>query len=107
MKKKTITYRESGVNYEKLDPAKKLALAAAKSTSKNLADYGLPEIEGTRGETAFVWQQGKILMAAVTESLGTKNLVADDMRKVTGKTYYDIIGYDAVASIVNDLTTVG
>lgn len=107
MTKKTITYQQSGVNYEQLDPAKKLALAAAKSTAKNLKDFGFPEIEGTRGETAFVWQQGKILMAAVTESLGTKNLVADAMRRITGKTYYDVIGYDSVASIVNDLTTVG
>jgi phosphoribosylformylglycinamidine cyclo-ligase len=105
--KNKITYSESGVNYEELDPAKKLALSAAKSTGKNLANFGFPEIEGTRGEAAFVWEQGKILMAAVTESLGTKNLVADEMRKITGRTYYDVIGYDAVASILNDLTSVG
>jgi phosphoribosylformylglycinamidine cyclo-ligase len=46
-------------------------------------------------------------MATVTESLGTKNLVADEMRKITGKTYYDVIGGDTVAAIVNDLTSVG
>jgi phosphoribosylformylglycinamidine cyclo-ligase len=107
MTKKTITYSQSGVNYEQLDPAKKLALSAAKATAKNLTKFGLQEIEGTRGEAAYVWQQGKVLMAAVTESLGTKNLVADEMRKITGKTYYDTIGYDSVASIVNDLASVG
>ncbi len=29
------------------------------------------------------------------------------MRKVTGKTYYDIIGHDTVATVINDLITVG
>lgn len=107
MKKQKITYSQSGVNYEELDPAKKLALTAAHSTAIHLKDFGFEEIEDTRGEAAFVWSQGKILMAAVTESLGTKNLVADAMKTITNKTYYDIIGYDSVASIVNDLTSVG
>lgn len=107
MARKTITYSQAGVNYESLDPAKKLALAAGLSTSVHLKEYGFEEIEDTRGEAAFVWKQGSTLMAAVTESLGTKNLVADAMRKITGKTYYDVIGYDSVASIVNDLSSVG
>src|SRR3989338_9343268 len=68
---------------------------------------GFSEITATRGESAFVWQQGNILMASVVEGLGTKNLVADEMRKITGKTYYDIIGYDTVATIIIDLITVG
>ena len=105
--KKSITYSQSGVNYEQLDPAKKLALSAGKKTSIHLKNYGLREIDGTRGEAAFVWKQGKILMASVTESLGTKNLVADETKKITGKTYYDVIGHDTVACIVNDLTSVG
>lgn len=46
-------------------------------------------------------------MAAVAEQLGTKNLVADHTRKITGKTYYDVIAHDTVATIINDLTTVG
>lgn len=46
-------------------------------------------------------------MAAVIEGLGTKNLVADSMRETTGKTYYDIIAHDTVATIINDLVTVG
>jgi phosphoribosylformylglycinamidine cyclo-ligase len=46
-------------------------------------------------------------MASVIEGLGTKNLVADEMRKITNKTYYDVIGHDTVATIINDLVTVG
>lgn len=107
MKRKTISYAQSGVNYESLDPAKRLALSAASKTVIHLKNFGFEEISDSRGEAAFVWKQGKTLMAAVIESLGTKNLVADAMRQITGKTYYDIIGYDSVASIVNDLTSVG
>src|SRR3989344_8296198 len=107
MKQKSITYSQSGVNYEQLDPAKKLALNAARSTAIHLKNFGFEEIQDSRGEAAFVWSQGKVLMAAVTESLGTKNLVADAMRSITNKTYYKIIGYDSVASIVNDLSSVG
>jgi phosphoribosylformylglycinamidine cyclo-ligase len=50
---------------------------------------------------------GKMYMATITESLGTKNLVADGTREITGKTYYDIIGHDTIASAVNDLVSVG
>ncbi len=80
-------------------------VAARQTIIKN--DSAFKEITDTRGESAFVWQQGNILMASVVEGLGTKNLVADEMRKITGKTYYDIIGYDTVATIINDLITVG
>lgn len=104
---KKITYTKSGVNYQQLDRAKKTAQKAAKNTAKNLVGNGMQEISDTRGEAAFAWEQGNILMASVTESLGTKNLVADDMRKVTGKTYYEVIGNDTVAAIINDLVSVG
>ncbi len=96
-------YSKSGVNYNKIDPIKKLAQQAALSTSKYLKD----EITATRGESAYVWKQGKEYMASVVEGLGTKNLVADEMRKSTAKTYYDAIGYDTVSSIINDLVSVG
>ena len=102
---KKITYSKVGDNYDTKDPIKKIAQVAAKKTQVNEQDF--KEITDTRGESAFVWQQANILMASVVEGLGTKNLVADEMRKVTGKTYYDIIGYDTVATIINDLITVG
>jgi phosphoribosylformylglycinamidine cyclo-ligase len=43
----------------------------------------------------------------VIEGLGTKNRVADEVRKFTGKTHYDAIAQDTVAMIVNDLIVVG
>lgn len=107
MKSRKITYSQVGDNYETKDPIKKLAQVAAKNTGKNLLKRGFSEISETRGESAYVWQQGNVLMASVVEGLGTKNLIADEMRKVTGKTYYDIIGHDTVATVINDLVTVG
>ena len=102
-----ISYQESGVDYGSLDPAKTLAQRAGKQTAIHLSNYGFSELSDTRGESAFVWKQRNTYMASVTESLGTKNLVADAMREITGKTYYDSIGYDTVASALNDLASVG
>ncbi|MGE5042474.1 MAG: AIR synthase related protein [Candidatus Levyibacteriota bacterium] len=106
MKNKKITYTSSGVNYEALDPVKKFAQKAALETGENLKEKGFAEIKDTRGESAYVWKQGDILMATVIEGLGTKNLVADAMRK-KGKTFYDYIAHDTVSAIINDLITVG
>lgn len=103
---KSITYSQVGDNYDTKDPIKKLAQTAAVQTSKNLQN-GFEEISESRGESAYVWKQGSGYMASTVEGLGTKNLVADEMRKTTSKTYYDIIGHDTVATIINDLITVG
>lgn len=103
-----LTYASTGVNYNALDKVKRAAQKAALSTARHLlARAGTREIEETRGESAFVWKQGNVYMASVIEGLGTKNLVADAMRSVTGKTYYDRIGWDTIASIINDLISVG
>lgn len=113
MKKQKMGYAEAGVDYESLDPAKTLAQDAGAKTSIHLKKYGYEEVADTRGESAFVWSLGNSrdkkqqFMASVTESLGTKNLVADAMRHITNKTYYDQIGYDNVAAALNDLTAVG
>ena len=107
MKDNNLTYSQVGDNYDTKDPIKKMAQLAAKATSTNLKTHGFKEISDTRGESAYVWEQQNILMASVIEGLGTKNLVADEMRKITGKTYYDVIGHDTVATIINDLITVG
>ena len=105
--KKTITYNQVGDNYDTKDPAKKLFQEAARKTSTNLIKKGFSEIEESRGESAYVWKQGNIYMASVIEGLGTKNLIADGTRKITGKTYYEIVAHDTVATIINDLITVG
>lgn len=106
MNKGSITYSQVGDNYSTKDPIKKLAQTSAAATGKNLKD-GFEEVSESRGESAYVWKQGGIYMASVIEGLGTKSLVADKMRRITGKTYYDIIGHDTVATIINDLISVG
>lgn len=103
---KKITYSQVGDNYDTKDPIKKMAQLFARQTVIK-EKSGFKEISDSRGESAFVWQMDNVLMASVVEGLGTKNLVADAMRKVTGKTYYDVIGHDTVATIINDLITVG
>ncbi|MBP7832546.1 MAG: phosphoribosylformylglycinamidine cyclo-ligase [Candidatus Levybacteria bacterium] len=103
---KKITYKNSGVNYEVLDPVKKFAQDEALLTGKNLITHKFSEVTDTRGESAYVWLQGDTYMATVIEGLGTKNLVADAVMTNT-KTYYENIGYDTVASIINDLISVG
>lgn len=107
MKNKKITYSQVGDNYETKDPIKKMAQIAASQTGINLKQHGFEEIKDSRGESAYVWKQGTVLMASVIEGLGTKNLIADETRKITGKTYYDVVGHDTVATIINDLVTVG
>lgn len=107
MNKVKITYSQVGDNYDTKDPVLRLSLAAAKETAKNLKSFGLSEIVETRGGSAFVWDQGDYYLAQVAECLGTKNLIADDMRKITGKTYYNSIAKDTVATFINDLSTVG
>src|SRR3989344_117158 len=104
---KSITYGQVGDNYDTKDPIKKLAQTAAVKTAINLKKRGFEEVPETRGESAFVWKQGNTYMATMVEGLGTKNLVADETRKITGKTYYDIIGNDTIAYIINDLVSSG
>ena len=76
-----VTYQQVGDDYSTKDPIKKLAQTFAAQTAKNLGDF--TEVENIRGESAYVWKQGDIFMASVIEGLGTKNLVADEMRRIT------------------------
>ena len=105
--KQPITYRSTGVDYSAMDPLKRLAQLRARETSSNLHRFGMKEIEASRGESAYVWEESDAHRAFVIEGLGTKNRVADETRKITGKTHYDQIAQDAVAAIVNDLIVVG
>lgn len=107
MKKRIITYSQTGVNYDAMDPVKILAQMQAKETAKNFERFGINEVGESRGESAYVWEETNEYKAFVVEGLGTKNLVADETRKITGKTHYDSIAQDAVAMIVNDLIVVG
>jgi phosphoribosylformylglycinamidine cyclo-ligase len=100
-------YADAGVDYARIDPLKILAQQAAAATAGHLARLGLIEVAASRGESAYVVDCGEFYLASITECLGTKALVADAMRAVTGRTYYDLIAQDTLAMAINDLITVG
>ena len=108
-----LTYENSGVDYDRIDPLKVLAQKAARSTGDNLEGAGVKEVSASRGESAYVVDIGDAYLASITECLGTKALVADAMREVSedageaGRTWYDHIAQDTIATAVNDLVTVG
>src|SRR5215207_4250353 len=104
---KKLTYEQAGVDYSKIDPLKILAQQAARETGKNLLAAGISEVEASRGESAYVIDVGDFYLASITECLGTKSLVANAVRQLTGKTYYDQIAQDTIAMAVNDIITVG
>lgn len=102
-----LDYSAAGVDYSKIDPLKILAQKAAAATAGNLSGHGVSEILASRGESAYVMEVGGQLIASITECLGTKALVADSVRAISGRTHYDSIAQDTIAMAVNDLITVG
>ena len=105
-----MTYAGSGVDYDAMDPFKRACQLAGQATRRNiqrLNDGEFKELELSRGESAYLIEAAKSYFAHVEEGLGTKNLVADAMYQLTGRTYYDNIAQDTVAMIVNDMITVG
>jgi phosphoribosylformylglycinamidine cyclo-ligase len=102
-----LTYNDAGVDYSKIDPLKIDAQRAARETAGNLAASGFREITASRGESAYVVDMGDFLLASITECLGTKVLIADAMRPITGKTYFDALAQDTLAMAINDIITVG
>lgn len=103
----TLSYEQSGVNYDLIDPLKIQAQRAAAATGAHLAGHGFTEVLASRGESAYVVDIGPFYLATIVECLGTKTLVADEMRQLTGKSYYDGIAQDTIAMAINDLITVG
>ncbi len=103
----TLSYEQSGVNYDLIDPLKVAAQRAAKATGGHLAIHGFSEVEASRGESAYVVDVGPFYIASIVECLGSKALVADEMKALTGKSYYDGIAQDTIAMAINDLITVG
>jgi phosphoribosylformylglycinamidine cyclo-ligase len=102
-----LTYEQSGVDYDQIDPLKVAAQRAAASTAAQLAPHGFSEVAASRGESAYVVDVGPFYIASIVECLGTKALVADEMARLTGRSYYDAIAQDTIAMAVNDLITVG
>jgi phosphoribosylformylglycinamidine cyclo-ligase len=107
LSKAPIDYSSAGVDYQRIDALKIRAQQAAQSTARHLAGRGHRELERSRGESAYVVEASGVLIASVTECLGTKALVADAVRPVSGRTHYDTIAQDTIAMAVNDLVTVG
>src|SRR6218665_1934581 len=103
----TLSYEQAGVNYDLIDPLKIAAQRAAAATGAHLGGHGFSEVEASRGESAYVVDVGPFYMASIVECLGSKALVADEMKALTGKSYYDGIAQDTIAMAINDLITVG
>lgn len=102
-----LTYKDAGVDYPKMDAFKRAAQYAALETIWYSNRFGFPEVGESRGESVYLIETPDSYLAHVEEGLGTKNLVADAMYKLVGKSYYDHIAQDTVAMIVNDLATLG
>jgi phosphoribosylformylglycinamidine cyclo-ligase len=100
-------YASAGVDYSRVDALKLLAQRSALGTATHLARHGATEVSASRGESAYVMEIGGVLIASITECLGTKALIADAVRPLTGRTHYDTIAQDTVAAAVNDLISVG
>jgi phosphoribosylformylglycinamidine cyclo-ligase len=103
----TLTYAQSGIDYDAIDPLKVSAQRAAAATAAHLSAHGFSEVTASRGESAYVVDVGPFYIASIVECLGSKALVADEMSRLTGKSYYDGIAQDTIAMAVNDLITVG
>src|SRR6201996_1757513 len=102
-----LDYRSAGVDYDRIDALKIRAQQAARGTARHLAGHGAREIASSRGESAYVVERHGGLLASIVECLGTKSLVADAMRAISGRSHYDSIAQDTIAMAVNDLVTVG
>jgi phosphoribosylformylglycinamidine cyclo-ligase len=103
----TLSYEQAGVNYDLIDPLKVAAQRAAAATAGHLAAHDFGEVKASRGESAYVVDVGPFYLASIVECLGSKALVADEMRQLTGKSYYASIAQDTIAMAINDLITVG
>jgi phosphoribosylformylglycinamidine cyclo-ligase len=102
-----VTYESAGVDYTPLDAFKRACQQQAATTISTLASHHLTEPANIRGESAYLLESPDRFLAHVEEGLGTKNLIADAMLKLTGQSFYRNIAIDTVATIVNDLITVG
>jgi phosphoribosylformylglycinamidine cyclo-ligase len=106
----SMTYAGTGVDYDSMDPFKRMAQLAGRETAGNISRLNngeFREAEMSRGESVYLIEAAKSYFAQVEEGLGTKNLVADAMYPLVRKSYYDQVAQDTVAMIVNDMITLG
>jgi phosphoribosylformylglycinamidine cyclo-ligase len=100
-----LDYHKS-VDYSQADPVKILAQKEGLATAGNMA-FGFKEVAGTRGESAYMFQMGDQWGAFVQEGLGTKSLIAQAVYAKTGESHFAAIAQDTVATVINDLVSVG
>lgn len=105
--RRPLTYEQSGVRYDLIDPVKIQAQRAAAATASHLRVHGVQEIAASRGESAYVVDVGPFYLASIVECLGSKALVADEVERLTGRCHYAAIAQDTLAMAINDLITVG
>ncbi len=103
----TDAYAQAGVDYDVLDAAKRVAIAAARATNRQLEAHGGAAADESRGEPAFLFSLGEQKLAFVLECLGTKSVLARQYQDETGTDLFRNIGIDSVAAVVNDLCCVG
>lgn len=105
-----MTYVGTGVDYDAMDPFKRMCQVAAQKTAGSIHHFSrgeLKEFAPSRGESAYLIETPDGYLAHVEEGLGTKNIVADEMYTLTDQVYYDRIAQCTVAMIVNDMATLG
>jgi len=102
---KKLSYHKS-VNYSQADPLKILAQKQGLATAGNMP-FGYREVDGTRGESAYVFEMGDLWGAFVQEGLGTKSLIAQTVYRQTGQSHFGAVAQDTVACVINDLVSVG
>ncbi|MEJ0072909.1 MAG: hypothetical protein WDN27_02360 [Candidatus Saccharibacteria bacterium] len=100
-KPRKLSYHTS-VDYALADPMKILAQKEGLATRANMPE-GFTELDGTRGESAYVFSMGDSYGAFVQEGLGTKSLIAQAIYESTGVSYFAQIAQDTVACVINDL----
>lgn len=111
---KKMTYTGSGVDYDKMDPFKRMAQLAGQETDQCIERFGFSVVPWTRGESVFLIETPWGYLAIVVEGLGTKNLVADAMYQIAKemgliirRSFYDKVAQCNVAMAVNDMITLG
>src|SRR3989344_1599846 len=114
-RKRPLTYKEAGVDYDPVDRFKRLTQKAGAKLDRLTSFLDRPRRfqfdPGSRGESAAIIRVGAgfFNLGFVVEGLGTKNLIADACADKLGvrTSYYDVVARDTVAMILNDLITKG
>jgi len=111
-KNMNMTYADTGVNYDEMDPHKRASQLVAATTDHNIKRFGFSVVEWSRGESAFLIETPFCYLGFVVEGLGTKNRVADALYDIANRSQFSSSGFAKVsqcnvAMAVNDLATLG